>query len=168
MPYKVELNKNAYKINNTNLLIDSGDININAGSVYTRTFYPNSLDNMRKQLLENIPNIQDQTLLPSWMTSQQLNGDTLGYQECWVLCYCLPGTSEYILNTINTSWAYSVNDIDFTIDRYIIDKSMSYNYNTNLQTPNWTSLPGATPILTPSEVRNVTVFFPNKTILPNN
>lgn len=168
MPYKVELNNEAYKINNTSLLIDSGKIDINAGSEYTRIFYPNSLVNMRQRLLDSIPNVQDQSLLPAWMTSQQLNGDTLGYVECWVLCYCLPGTSETILKTINSNWAYTINDVDFTIDRYIIDKSMSYNYNTNLKTAAWTALPGASPLPSPIESRNVTVFFPNKTILPNN
>jgi hypothetical protein len=168
-PYEINLKNNSYTIDNTNVLIDSGNIQINQSPGTTKTFYPNSLSNMRQQLLDNIANNNsDQNLLPSWMTSQQLNGNTLGYTSAWVLCYALPGCSQYIQTMIQNYWYYSLNDIDFTVDRYLIDKSSSYNYNNNLSKGVWGELPGSVPTPNPMNTNDLTVFFPNKTISPNN
>jgi hypothetical protein len=168
-PYTITLSGGLYSTNNDNILVDSGSVSTNQSPGHARTLYPNSLSNMKNQLLKNIPNNNsDQNLLPLWMTSQQINGDTLGYTAAWVLCYALPGTSDYIRTIINNYWFYSLNDIDFTVDRYLIDKSASFNYNNNLESANWGGLPGAIPTPVPMNTDDLTVFFPNKTISPNN
>jgi tryptophan-rich sensory protein len=101
------------------------------------------------------------------MTSQQTNGDTLGYMPVWVLCYTLPGYSATIAQNITNNWGYSFNDIDFTLDRYYIDKTATYNWNSNLKKPTWISLPSAFPQPKVMGAHDFTVIFPHETILPN-
>lgn len=63
----------------------------------TTTVYPASLTNMQNRLTESIANLNfDGSVLPTWMTSQQLDGSTLGFVKAWVICYTLPGRSETI------------------------------------------------------------------------
>lgn len=57
---------------------------------YARLLYPNSLPNMRQQVADTLGQEQNYLLLPTWMTSQQLNGSTLGYTPAWVIAYCKP------------------------------------------------------------------------------
>lgn len=132
----------------------------------TNTFYPASLDNMAKQLVNNLGNDPSSGLLPKWMTTQQLNGNVLGYVRAWVICYTLPGKSTIIKNNINNNWPYKLNTIDFTVDRYYIDKSNTYNWNDNLDIPSWSELPSATPKPNPINSRDVVISFPQKTITP--
>lgn len=132
----------------------------------TNVFYPASLDNMSKQIGDVLGKTSDTNLLPKWMTTQQLNGNVLGYTRAWVICYTLPGKSTEILNNINNNWPYKLNDIDFTVDRYYIDKSNTYNWNDNLSMPSWTELPSATPKPDPINSKDFVVPFPQKTITP--
>lgn len=134
----------------------------------TRAVYPNSLTNMRQQVASVIPQYTNQSLLPTWMTSQQANGETLGYMPVWVLCYTLPGYSSKVVDLINTNWQYNFNDIDFQVDRYIIDKTATYNWNTNLKKPAWTSLPSAYPAPTVDGAHDIPVIFPQDSILSTN
>jgi hypothetical protein len=57
---------------------------------YARLLYPNSLYNMRTRVAQNLGQEYDSRLLPLWMTSQQINGSTLGYTQAWVICYTQP------------------------------------------------------------------------------
>jgi hypothetical protein len=79
--------------------------------------------------------------MPLWMRSTQSIGEQeLGYIPAIPLCFCLPNTAdEIILNIKNTD--YDFKNIDFEIDRYIIDTTQgnsdeqyilfaSYQYNT--------------------------------------
>ena len=135
--------------------------------------YPNSLLQMRARITEVIGQEYNSNLLPLWMTSQQLNGSTLGYTQAWVICYTKPGYSETIKNNINTKWLdfinrpYTLNTINFEIDRFIVDKSNTYNYDNNLVPPTWTALPSASPKPNPIDSKDLYVIFPRKTILPN-
>jgi len=177
LPNKVTLNKSA-SLNLGPWLINNSDIKISLPSYRNQTVntslspgsvrdvYPASLQNMRSEVTNSIPQNNDSILLPKWMTTQQVNSQTLGFVQAWVICYTKPGYSETIKNLINTNWNHSLNEIDFTIDRYYVDKSATYDWNTNLSTPAWDNLPSSTPTPNPINKYDVCVLFPRKTIFP--
>jgi len=132
----------------------------------TNVFYPASLDNMTEQLINNLGSDRNSNLLPKWMNTQQSDGNVLGYTRAWVICYTLPGKATTIANNINQNWPYKLNAIDFTIDRYYIDKSNTYNWNDNLNIPSWSDLPSATPTPNPINSKDFVITFPQKTITP--
>ena len=134
---------------------------------YARTLYPNSLFNMRNRVAQVVGQEYDSRLLPLWMTSQQANGGTLGYTQAWVICYTKPGFSTTIKNNIQNNWQYTLNQINFKIDRFSVDKSETYNYDKKLSPPAWTGLPSATPVPNPLDSKNFYVLFPRQTILPD-
>lgn len=140
---------------------------------YARTLYPNSLSNMRAQLSSELGQEYASRILPLWMTSQQLDGNTLGYTQAWVICYTKPGHADTIKNNIETLWKqpsslpWKLNMIDFKIDRFFVDKRLTYNYN-NITVPgSWSGLPSATPPPDPANSKDFYVLFPQVTILPN-
>jgi len=134
---------------------------------YAQTLYPNSLFNMRNRVGQVVGQEFNSRLLPLWMTSQQANGGTLGYTQAWVICYTKPGFANTIKNNINTNWPYTLNQINFRIDRFSVDKSETYNYNKKLNPPTWTGLPSATPVPDPIDSKDFYVLFPRQTILPD-
>jgi len=134
---------------------------------YARTLYPNSLFNMRNRVGQVVGQEYDSRLLPLWMTSQQSNGGTLGYTQAWVICYTKPGFSDIIKENIQNNWQYTLNQINFKIDRFSVDKSATYNYDKNLTPPTWTGLPSAAPVPDPLDSKDFYVLFPRQTILPN-
>ena len=134
---------------------------------YARTLYPNSLFNMRNRVGQIVGQEFDSRLLPLWMTSQQANGGTLGYTQAWVICYTKPGFADSIKTNINNNWPYTLNQINFRIDRFSVDKSETYNYDKKLNPPAWTGLPSATPVPDPLDSKDFYVLFPRQTILPN-
>jgi hypothetical protein len=134
---------------------------------YARLLYPNSLPNMRNQVASVVGQEYNSKLLPLWMTSQQANGSTTGYVPAWVICYTKPGFSETIKSNIENNWGYTLNQINFEIDRFSVDKSATYNYDNNTSPASWTSLPSATPTPNPLDSKDFYVLFPRQTILPN-
>ena len=140
---------------------------------YARLLYPNSLPNMRQQVGDVLGQEYDFRLLPSWMTSQQLDGSTLGFVPAWVICYTKPGYSSIIKNNIENNWTNvlgqlnQLNQINFQIDRFSVDKSITYNYDKNVSPPAWTGLPSATPKPDPTDSKDFYVLFPRETILPD-
>lgn len=134
---------------------------------YIRTVYPNSLPNMRTQEHDVLGFVNDDSILPAWMTSQQLNGSTLGFTAAWVIAYCKPGFSTIIKNNIN-AWQNSAqgikfNKIQFKLDRFEVDKQLTFDWNGN----EWVSvLPSAQPAVTDNQ-KDIYVLFTQKTILPN-
>jgi len=140
---------------------------------FARTLYPNSLDNMRAQTGDVLGQEYDFRLLPAWMTSQQPNGSTLGYTPAWVIAYCQPGTSAQIKTNVETLWVdpignpYTLNTINFELDRITVDKSITYDYDNNVVPPAWTGLPSASPPPSPTDSKDFHVLFPRKTILPD-
>lgn len=140
---------------------------------YARTLYPNSLYNMRNRVANVLGQEYNSKLLPQWMTSQQLNGSTLGYTPAWVIAYTKPGYAEIVKNNIQTKWkdpvgnVYTLNLINFQIDRFSVDKSATYNYDNNTDPAAWTSLPSATPAPDPLDSKDFYVLFPRQTILPD-
>lgn len=140
---------------------------------YARLLYPNSLPNMRNRVAQTLGQEFNSNVLPKWMTSQQRNGSTTGFVPAWVICYTKPGFSEIIKNNIQTKWVdvvgnvNTLNTINFRIDRFTVDKSITFNYDKNLSPPTWTSLPSASPEPNPKDSNDFYVLFPRKTILPD-
>ena len=134
---------------------------------YARMVYPNSLENMRKRVEQNLGADYNFRLLPLWMTSQQADGNTLGFTPAWVICYTKPGYSSIVKNNIVNNWDYTLNKINFQIDRFTVNKQITYNYNSQLEPGAWTRFPSATPTPDPIDKENFYVLFPQKTILPN-
>ena len=134
---------------------------------YARTLYPNSLYNMRNRVSDVLGQVFDSTLLPLWMTSQQENGSTLGYTQAWVICYTKPGLANTVKTNIETNWPYTLNQINFNIDRFTVNKSITYNWENKLTPPAWSGLPSATPVPDPINSKDFYVLFPRETILPD-
>jgi hypothetical protein len=107
------------------------------GQIITQV-YPNSLTNMRDQVIDVVG--QQSTRLPLWMTSRQEDGRVLGFTPAWIMCYTNPGRSKQIAYYISTEFSQPLNLIDFKADRYILDRELSQNWDTTTQS--WT--PAAT------------------------
>lgn len=165
-PRPINLRLGPWTINNSTIKSSSGSLHTNLSPGNLESVHPASLENMRKELTSQLGQNVDSHLLPLWMTTQQTNSTTLGFMLAWVICYTKPGMSATIKNNIETKWGHTLNEIDFTIDRYIIDKSATYNWNTNLAVPAWNSLPSAFPPPEPLDSMDAVVLFPRKTILP--
>ena len=220
---------------------------------YARILYPNSLENMRKRVEQDLGANYNFRLLPLWMTSQQNDGNTLGFTPAWVICYttipvpveltasatynttntiAVSDTSElivggeiiftgdtfgriqpnvtYYVKSVNTStnriqisatqygsvfelendsgnmvavfdavsyaelityniennWPYTLNQINFKIDRFTVGKTLTYNFDTLLEPKAWTRYPSGTPVPNPTDSQDFYVLFPQKTILP--
>lgn len=135
--------------------------------------FPNSLPNMNKKISDSLGQQYDSKILPQWMTSQQENGSTLGFTRAWVICYTKPGYAKTIKNNIDTKWVNrygeinKLNSINFTIDRFSVDKLLTYNYDNYFTPAEWTGLPSATPTPNPIDSKDFYVLFPRKTILPD-
>lgn len=140
---------------------------------FARVLYPNSLPNMREQVGDVLGQEYNSNILPKWMTSQQRDGSTTGFVPAWVICYTKPGFAETIKNNILTNWvdvvgnSYTLNTINFKIDRFTVDKSTTFNYDKNLVPAAWTGLPSASPAPDPLDSKNFYVLFPRQTILPD-
>jgi len=151
---------------------------------FARILYPNSLPNMRQQVVDELGQTQNYEVLPLWMTSQQRSGSTLGFTPAWVIAYCKPGLTtlpdstpvsyaQYIQYQIQNNWTnapgelQTLNTINFKIDRFSVNKSATYNYDNDLNPPAWTSLPSADPTPDPIDSRDFYVLFEQETILPD-
>lgn len=136
-----------------------------------RLLYPNSLPNMRQQIYDQLGQINDSSLLPAWMTSQQTDGNILGYTPAWVIAYCKPGRGAAVKARIESLWNHKTNQIDFDVDRFEVDRSKTYNYQgqtttgVNAGAPQWGTLPSAQPSVVDNS-QDRYVIFPQKTILP--
>jgi hypothetical protein len=89
--------------------------------------YPNSLENMRDQVVDVVGQISP--MLPSWMTSKQNNGRILGFTPAWVIAYVKPGQGRRVVYNIQQQFGDQLNLVDFKADRYEIDKRMTYAWN---------------------------------------
>jgi hypothetical protein len=89
--------------------------------------YPNSLINMRDQVIDLIGQISP--ALPLWMTSKQTNGQVLGFVPAWVIAYTKPGYGGQVVYNIQQAFGGRLNIIDFKADRYELNRSQSYNWD---------------------------------------
>lgn len=104
------------------------------GSTVLSQVYPNSLVDMRNQVIDVVGQISSN--LPLWMTSKQADGRVLGFTPAWVLCYTNPGRSQQIAYYIQSQFGDQLNKVDFKVDRYILDRELSRNWDTVTQ--DWT------------------------------
>ena len=82
-------------------------------------YYPNSVSNWRKRL-KNVGETE-RNYLPIWMrTAQPGTRAEPGFTLAIPLCYCKVGTADDILLNIKYS-DFDFRQIDYTVDRYIID-----------------------------------------------
>jgi hypothetical protein len=85
--------------------------------------------------------------------------------------------AELVKKNIETNWGYtnpqgnfvhySLNQINFELDRFSVNKSATYDWDNNLTPPAWTGLPSATPTPDPLNNQDFYVLFPRQTILPD-
>lgn len=123
----------------------------------TSVVYPNSIVNMKSQITQHVEVVSRTADIPLWMTTIQKTGRSIGFIPCWVLCYANPGYGKNMATEINSR--YKFNEINFDIDRIIIDKSLSYNYD---KEQGWLEYPsnGVT-----NDTKDQYVYFPKTTIL---
>jgi len=101
---------------------------VNAGdSTEITTVYPNSLPNMRDQVIDVVGQISN--LLPLWMLSKQKDGRVLGFTPAWVIAYCKPGTSGQVAYNVRTQFGQQLNLVDFEVDRYELDRLLSIHWD---------------------------------------
>jgi hypothetical protein len=91
------------------------------------TVYPNSLINMRDQVIDVVGQVSN--ILPDWMISQQQNGRILGFVPAWVIAYTKPGRAEQVAYNIKTQFDQPLNLIDFEVDRYELDRLLTKNWD---------------------------------------
>jgi hypothetical protein len=111
-PYRFRPNTNTIKI-------DSNAVKVSDGKDQTR--WISNIRNMRDNLKEI--GLTEREFLPLWMRTRQTVGQgELGYIPAVPLCYCKPGESGTVLLNIKNS-GFDFKDIDFEIDRYVIDST---------------------------------------------
>lgn len=104
------------------------------GSTLITAVFPNSLTNMRNQVIDVVGQIDN--VLPAWMTSKQTNGRVLGFTPAWVIAYTQPGRSRQIAYYLQEYFGTQLNTVDFKVDRYVLDRVLSRNWDT--ETQRWT------------------------------
>jgi hypothetical protein len=133
---------------------------INAGdSTEINVVYPNSLINMRDQVIDTVGQIS--RLLPLWMISKQADGSILGFTPAWVLAYTKPNCADRIAYYINTQFEQRLNVIDFEVDRYELDRLLSKNWDS--ATGEWIPTP---PTLTTFDITGVIATWINLASIP--
>ena len=100
---------------------------VTVDSTTVTSVYPPSLDNMRDRIIDTVGRV-DQAL-PLWMTSKQPSGRVPGFTRAWVIAYVNPGESGRVAYDISESLTWSLNTIDFEVDRYLLDQSQTHNWD---------------------------------------
>ena len=93
----------------------------------TKIVYPNSLINMRDQVIDTVGEVAN--ILPLWMTSKQANGKVLGFTPAAILAYTKPGKGDQLAYYIRTEFGERLNLVDFEVDRYELDRLLSKNWD---------------------------------------
>lgn len=102
--------------------VDYGD-----NLVDINTVYPNSLVNMRDQVIDVVGQISN--ILPLWMLSKQSDGRVLGFTPAWVIAYTKPGKAAQIAYYIKQQFGDQLNLVDFEVDRYELDRLLTKNWD---------------------------------------
>ena len=90
------------------------------------TYFPNSISNWRSRIagtkdINGNKILSERNYLPLWMRSIPAGEkEQLDYTLAVPLCFCRPGTADTILLNIKFS-GFDFKNIDYTVDRYIID-----------------------------------------------
>jgi hypothetical protein len=117
---------------NTPITIDSKSLHISGNDI--EYVYPTSVKNIRKNISE--VGITENDFLPLWMVTPQDNRTAAtGFVKAIPLCYCKPGEGTFILENIQNS-QFDFKQIDFEIDRFIIDSDINSVQETYLKFAN--------------------------------
>lgn len=92
---------------------------------------PNTFDNMQTRI-ETALGYSAQGVIPDWMTSVQEDKTVLGFKRALVLAYTKPGESKKIAYRIKNR-GIDLNIISFSADRYVVDNSLSDNFDIAVQ-----------------------------------
>lgn len=104
--------------------------NIQVGTPNTRAIFPSSITNWQERFKnwtddEGNGISTERNYLPLWMRSiQPETKEELGFILAVPICFCLPGKADDILINIKSyvkTTGFSLNQLDYTVDRYIID-----------------------------------------------
>jgi hypothetical protein len=96
-----------------------------ADDPYTSVRYPASVEIWRDRIKSL--GLKERNYLPLWMrTIQDGEVEELDYVKAIPLCYCKPGMADDILLNIKNR-AFDFKQIDYVIDRYIIDSVTGYS-----------------------------------------
>jgi hypothetical protein len=96
-----------------------------ADDPYTSVRYPASVEIWRDRIKSL--GLKERNYLPLWMrTIQDGEVQELDYVKAIPLCYCKPGMADDILLNIKNR-AFDFKQIDYVIDRYIIDSVTGYS-----------------------------------------
>ena len=105
--------------------VDRSDVY--AGDPGTRVKFPSSVALWRYRIKQL--GLTERHYLPLWMRSiQSGNVQELGYVKAIPLCFCKPGTANEIYLNIKHS-GFDFKNLDYVIDRYIIDRVTGYSYD---------------------------------------
>lgn len=110
----------------------SDDIIRDADNVSMATLFPATYPNMMQQIKNSISDFEN-SLLPTWMTSIQPNGQILGAIQAIPLIYLNPGQGQKALYNINqyiSQTGIGLNSVNAITDRYVWDKSLIINWDT--------------------------------------
>ena len=105
--------------------LNLGNVSISGG--FDPVIYPNSFENMRLEVYDNVTQVNKQAL-PTWMTSKQADGTVLGHINASVLCYTIPDAAEEVAFRIKRS-GVNLSNFHMILDRYIWDNNMSQFYS---------------------------------------
>jgi hypothetical protein len=108
---------------------------IDVGGETITQVYPNSLINMRDQVVDTVGEIPPPLIpaLPRWMTSKQKDGRVLGFTPAWVIAYVKPGRGAQVLYNIQNQFGNKLNLIDYKIDRYEIDRGQTHSWDPEIE-----------------------------------
>ena len=122
-----------FRSNYSTIRVDSNILNVSRPNDIHR--YISNTTNMRKNL--SAVGETENEFLPLWMrTAQSGQTQALGYVMAVPLCYCQPGTSQGILTALKNS-DFDFKQIDFEIDRYIIDSTEESGTEQYILFPNY-------------------------------
>lgn len=127
-----------------------------------KTVYPNSLFDMRTQVIDTVGQISP--ALPLWMTSKQPDGLVLGFTRAWVIAYVKPGESGKVVYNIRQKFGEQLNLIDFKIDRYELDRSQTWQWD--VDTEEWLPQPPQATTFDTFQVAPQLVGWANQNDLP--
>jgi hypothetical protein len=126
---------------------DTVKVNNNAVTVGNLSFYPTSVSNIRKNIAEiqkfqsdgstRTTVLTENEFLPLWMlTPQDKFTAATGFVKAVPLCYCIPGEGQFILDNIKNN-GFNFTDINYEIDRLIIDAVEGRTEDRYLKFPNY-------------------------------
>jgi hypothetical protein len=105
----------------TSIKTDQTDISVSDPNITKR--YPSSISIWRDRI--RTVGLTERNFLPLWMRTRQEDiRQELDFVLALPLCYCKPGSAKEILLNIKNYMKvndFSFNQLDFTVDRYIID-----------------------------------------------